>query len=283
MALRQTGETSRAPTVSRAARSESRCPFRVARCPFRVRAGGLCGRQAIQARLHSPAQPPIGSRRARSFQRKLPLMRDEGKDTVLALQHEIARRGHVFIPAHHQHQIHRRGEIERLDGATRRLRIRRDGELHQPQPRAREGEQGNERVMRNLGLDHMQDGRGRADQHIDPQVAEELLVVGIVDARDGEGNLIARLGDLADHQIVVVVARHRDHQIRALSADLIHRARLAGVTTKHRGSQILLQAFEAHRILLQQQHLMSLLDQTLRQVIADLAAASNDDIHVVPV
>src|SRR5262245_36016503 len=56
-------------------------------------------------------------------------------------------------------------------------------------------------------------------------------------------------------------------------------ARLTCVTTRHGRPQLFSQLAHAARIFLQQQHLMSLLQQRLGQIIADLAAAAYHDVH----
>ena len=88
-----------------------------------------------------------------------------------------------------------------------RRRVRPDLGLEQLELAALELREVEQLVDRDVLLDGGQDHAGRADDLVDAQVAEEPLVAGIVDARDGARHVEVVLGHLADDQVVLIVAR----------------------------------------------------------------------------
>ncbi len=68
-------------------------------------------------------------------------------------------------------------------------------------------------MLRHLVLDEPEDARGRADGLADSEQIEVLLIPWVVDARDCLGNAVPLLGELSDHEVVLVVARDRKNDV----------------------------------------------------------------------
>ena len=83
-----------------------------------------------------------------------------------------------------------------------------------------EGRQVEQLVDRDVLLDRAQDHPGRADELVDAEVAEERLVLGVVDPGDGPRHVEVVLGHLADDEVVLVVAGHRGHDVGPVAAGL---------------------------------------------------------------
>ena len=82
------------------------------------------------------------------------------------------------------------------------------------EPFAAQLEQADEAVLGHLVLDEREQAGRRAHRLGDPEQVEVLLVPRVVDAGDRLRDAVALLGDLGDDQVVLVVARHRQHELR---------------------------------------------------------------------
>ena len=87
------------------------------------------------------------------------------------------------------------------------------------------------------------------------------------------------LRDLADQHVVLVVAGHRDHHVRALDAGPLQHPQLRGVAVLDVVLELLLDGQEAVAVVLDQGHLVALVEQLAGQVPADLAGPDDDDVH----
>ena len=87
-------------------------------------------------------------------------------------------------------------------------------------------------VDRDVLLDRAQDHPRRADDLVDAEVPEELLVLGVVDPGDRPRHVEVVLGHLADHEVVLVVAGDRGHDVRAVRAGLGEVLALAAVVRR---------------------------------------------------
>ena len=87
-------------------------------------------------------------------------------------------------------------------------------------------------------------------------------------------------GELADDDVVLVVAGRRDEQVgRALDAGALEHEQLGRVAAEHLVLELGLELVEAVRPLLDQRHLVAGAEQRPREVRADLAAACDQDVH----
>ena len=75
----------------------------------------------------------------------------------------------------------------------------------------------------------------RADGRRDPEQVEVLLVARVVDARDHLPDAVPLLGELADDEVVLVVAGHGEHDARAGVRS--RRARARGSRSRRRGGR----------------------------------------------
>ena len=113
-------------------------------------------------------------------------------------------------------------------------RVRLDLHLDDLEALLRELEQAHEAVLGKLVLDEAEDARRRTDGLLDPEQLEVLLVARVVHARDRLGDLVALLADLRDHEVVLVVARDREQELRrAGDARALEHADLRRVAAHH--------------------------------------------------
>ena len=122
----------------------------------------------------------------------------------------------------------------------------------------------------------------RADGRRDPEQVEGLLVARIVDARDRLLDAVAVARDLADDDVVLVVARDGDDEAgaarcRSARARTARWRRRAG-----RRARTPPRASGSGRRSLDHGHLVAHLEQVLGEVAADLAAAGDQDVHLDP-
>ncbi len=111
-----------------------------------------------------------------------------------------------------------------------------------------QGHQRDQAAPGQLLLDVAQDQVGGRDGAVDAELAEQRLVLGVVDAGDGARYGELGLGDLAERQVVFVVARDGDHEVGALHAGALHGRGVAGVALHdHLGAQLLADEVDARR------------------------------------
>ena len=84
-------------------------------------------------------------------------------------------------------------------------------------------------VLRHLVLDQAQDQVGRGDRGLDAEQVEVLPVARVVDAGDDPVDEVLLARDLADEQVVLVVAGDRDEQVGALDAGALEHPQLGAV------------------------------------------------------
>ena len=93
-------------------------------------------------------------------------------------------------------------------------------------------------VDRDVLLDGASDHARRADDLVHAEVPEELLVLRVVDARDGARHVEMVLRHLADDEVVLVVAGHRGDDGRAVGAGLGEVLALAAVALQRRSAEL---------------------------------------------
>ena len=108
---------------------------------------------------------------------------------------------------------------------------------------------------------------------------EVLEVPRVVDAGDDPLAEVLLLGDLADQQVVLVVAGDRHDEVRALDAGALEHPQLGGVAVLDGVLELLLDRQVAPAVLLEDGDLVALLDELPRQVPADLAGAGDDHVQ----
>ena len=114
----------------------------------------------------------------------------------------------------------------------------------------------------------------------DPEQIEVRLVARVVDARDRRLDAVAVAGELADDDVVLVVAGDRDDDVgRPLDAGALEHEQLGRVAAMHLVLELGLERVEPGGPLLDQRHLVAVADQRPRKVRADLAAACDQEVH----
>src|SRR5919198_1299150 len=108
---------------------------------------------------------------------------------------------------------------------------------------------------RHLVLDEAQDQVGRADRGLNAQELEVLAVSRVVDARDDPRAEVFLLGDLADEEVVLVIAGHRDGQVGAVDARALEHPQLGRVAVLDGVLELLLDGQIARALALDHRHL----------------------------
>ena len=129
-------------------------------------------------------------------------------------------------------------------------------------------------------LDQAQDQVGGRDGRLDTEHLEMRQVAGVVDARDDALHAVLLLGDLADQDVVLIVAGDGDHKVGALDARPLQNPQLTRIPILNRVLELLLDHPEAVVIGLDQRHLTVLGNQLAGQVPPHLARPGDDHIHV---
>ena len=107
------------------------------------------------------------------------------------------------------------------------------------------------------------------------------LVARVVDARDHLRNAVLLAGELADHEVVLVVPGQRGDDVRRPGdPGALEDVDLGRVAEDHVVLELLLEPLEAVAPLLDQRHLaLPVLEERPREVGADLPAACDQDVH----
>ena len=171
------------------------------------------------------------------------------------------------------------GSVTSETQLPRRLGAVAHDQLDDLEPLLREVEQVDEAVARHLVLDQAQDQVGRGDRGLDPQQLEVVEVPRVVAAGDDPLAEVLLLGDLADQQVVLVVAGHRDHEVGALDPRALEHPQLRGVAVLDGVLELLLHGEVAAPVLLDHGDLVAALEQLAGEVPADLARAGDDHVE----
>ena len=95
-------------------------------------------------------------------------------------------------------------------------------------------------VARHLVLDQAQDQVGGRHGGLDAEQLEVLEVARVVAARDHALDAVLLARDLADEDVVLVVAGHRDHHVGALDAGPLEHPELGAVAVLRAVLELLL-------------------------------------------
>src|SRR3954470_5043615 len=87
-------------------------------------------------------------------------------------------------------------------------------------------------------LDGLQQGFSVADCHVNAQGLKDALVFGVVDPGDYSSDLKFALGDLADYQIIFVVASDGDYYIGPPSPGRSQDSGFTGITLHHYAAEL---------------------------------------------
>ena len=128
--------------------------------------------------------------------------------------------------------------LDRLSGGGRALV---DLHLDDLQVLLAQLEQVDEIVLRDLVLDEAEDARRRADRRRDAEQVEVRLVARVVDARDHLRDAVLLLRDLADDDVVLVVAGDRHHQVGPLHPGPLQHEQLGRIARTHDVLELLLE------------------------------------------
>src|SRR4051794_33970887 len=204
---------------------------------------------------------------------------EDHQDLVAGLDDGV-RLGHETRAAaqygDHERALRQPDLLDRLAGGGR---VVGDHELDDLQPLLGQVEQVHEAVARHLVLDQAQDEVRRADRGLDAEQLEVVEVAGVVDAGDDPLAEVLLLGHLADEEVVLVVARDRDHEVGALDPRALEHPQLGGVAVLDRVLELLLDGQVAAAVLLDHRHLVALVDELASEVPADLAGAGHDHVQ----
>src|SRR4051812_4366206 len=196
-----------------------------------------------------------------------------GLDDGVGLGHE------ALATAQHRDDQAALGQLDVRDRAARGGSAVAHLDLDDLKLLGRQVEQVHEPVGRHLVLDEAQDQVGGRDRGLDAQQLEPLQVARVVDAGDDALAEVLLARDLADQQVVLVVAGDGDDQVGALDPGALEDPQLGGVAVLDRVLELLLDRQVATTVVLDQRDLVALADQLAGEVPADLAASGDDDVH----
>src|SRR4051812_21342936 len=128
-------------------------------------------------------------------------------------------------------------------------------------------------------LDRAKDHAGRADDLVDAEVAEQLLVLRVVHPRDRARHVEVVFRHLADDEIVLVVAGDGRDDVRPVRPRLAEVLALAAVVRDHDGPDLVRDLRRARGILLEEDDLVARLDELFGEVEADLSSADDEHEH----
>src|SRR5204863_2413981 len=104
-------------------------------------------------------------------------------------------------------------------------------------------------------------------------------VAGVVAAGDDALAEVLLLGDLADEDVVLVIARDGHDEVRALDPGPLVHPRLRAVAVLDGVLELLLDAQVGAAVLLDERDLLPVADELAGEVEPDLAAADDDHVH----
>src|SRR5688572_30763232 len=136
-----------------------------------------------------------------------------------------------------------------------------------------------ERALGYRLLDQVEDVVGLANGDVDPQHPKEMFILWIVDAGNRSRNAKLLACNLADHEVVLVLAGHRDYDVGARGARRGLRSCLGAVSGHGDGAEHVVDLRDALGVALDEQDLVPFSKEVLGQVVADLPASGNDDVH----
>src|SRR3954468_4772878 len=117
------------------------------------------------------------------------------------------------IPVHDGDQAGAVREVQLVDPLADRGGLRVDLDLVDEQVLLLQLEEVDQVLLRHLVLDERHDRGGRADRRADVEHVEVALVARVVHARDQLRDAVLLLRELADHEVVLVVAGDREDEI----------------------------------------------------------------------
>src|SRR5829696_1229742 len=198
---------------------------------------------------------------------------------VAGLDHAVGLRHEAGAVA--QHRDHERAvrQAQVCDALVGRAAALADDKLDDLEPLLGQVEEVDEPVARHLVLDQAQDQVGRGDGRLDPEQLEVRQVARVVAAGDDPLAQVLLLRDLADQQVVLVVARHRHDEVGALDPGALEHPQLGRVAVLDGVLELLLDGQVAAPVLLDHGDLVAALEQLAREVPADLARAGDDHVQ----
>src|SRR5918995_5452476 len=200
---------------------------------------------------------------------------------VPRLQHRVGPRHESSLPLPQDADQERPiGHVQVPDPPPRHPRVVPQQHLDDLQPLLGQIQQVHQPVLRHLVLDHPQDQVRSRHVRLHPQQLEVGAVPRVINPRDDPVHQVLLLRHLADQHVVLVVAGHRDHHVGARDPSPLQHPQLRGVPVLHAVLELLLHRQVAVAVVLDQGHLVPLVDQLPRQVPPDLPRTHDD--HVLP-
>src|SRR6266550_7774525 len=168
-----------------------------------------------------------------------------------------------------------------VNGFARGRRARSHVGLDHFDVRAGERHDRHEAARRKLLLDDVHEHASRGDRLVDAERLEDDLVLGIVHACDHTRRMTVQLRQLADDEVLRVVAGHGNQRIGPLAARLHLRAPFVCRGVHDDRAELLLDEVRAAPVGLDDLHLMSRLEKRLREMEPDLSRPGDDEIHPI--
>ena len=173
------------------------------------------------------------------------------------------------------------GDGDVLDGLARKSKVLRQQDLVQAGSAAAQREQLADGVGLDLAFQDVAQVVGAADHGVHAKGVQQFPVLGVGGPGHGAVHTELPLGDLAGHQIVLVVAGHGHKGVTAGHIGGAQGVKADGIAAHHRDVQRVGQAAAQCFLRLNDGHLVVVGQQALGQIHAHLAAACNTNFHSI--
>src|SRR5256886_13070465 len=167
-----------------------------------------------------------------------------------------------------------------VDGLARGRRARCHVGLDHFDVRAGERHDRHEAARGKLLLDDVHEHAGRGDRLVDPERLEHDLVLGVVHARDHAWRMAVQLRQLADDEVLRIVAGHRDERIGTRTARLHLRAPLVRGRVHDDRAELVLDEVRAAPVGLVDRHLVPGLENRLREMEPNSSGPVTNEVHL---
>ena len=213
----------------------------------------LTGRRS---RKRSIRPTTVGAKERASNRGLEPRLQDR-EHLVARLEARLAHGDLRLASAHDRDQARPVGQVDLAHEPARARRVLGELDLGDLELLAAQAQELDELVVRELVLDQRHDRRGRADGRGDAEQVERLLVARVVDAGDRALDAVAVARDLADDDVVLVVAGDGDDEPGTADAAALEHVQLGRVAVLHDVLELLLERVVAIRSLLDHRDLVA--------------------------
>ena len=217
--------------------------------------------------------------REEALQFLLDVLRGDEEQLVARLQRVFRLRHQHPALAQDRHQRRVGRPLDGPDLLAGQRRVVGHGQLDQAGLALPEGHQPDQVADADGLLDEGRQQPRRGHGHVDaPRLVVQPFVARVVDAGDDPGHAVLGLGEQRDHQVDLVVAGGGDDHVAPVERRVVQRADLAGIGEQPFGARHAVHLDRA-RLLIDEQHLVAVLEQLAGDGPAHRARSGDGDAH----